>query len=241
MFFYYFSKSYLNYPQKILVREYDGIKYLKQFRNKNIIRTYDSVLYHSEYNISNILRNTNQLRNYSTKQNSVCVVPDIKLIERADPEKIYSIYYYLIKNLNDSKKFVYLLSHSIVDYKICKEIKSMFNGNKMVILVSEDLNVFEIEMLIKKFDFIIASRYHSIIHAYKNGIPALVIGWAIKYIELLTNYNQSEYYFDIRSNLDLKIIIHKLEKMIKSYNIEKKKISLISNNLRKQNFLSKVI
>ena len=115
------------------------------------------------------------------------------------------------------------------------KIKKLFKENNMVSLIHEDLNVFEIEDIIRKFDFLIASRYHSIVHAYKNGVPALVIGWAIKYIELLKSFNQIEYYFDIRDDLKIESVSEKLEKMMLTYKNEKLQISLILNKILKEN------
>ncbi len=235
LFFYNLAKSYLKYPEKIFVREYDGIRFIKEFRKDNIIKTYDIVLQNSEYNISNILKRTEVLINYHIKINSVCVVPDIKLIERFDSNKIYSIYYNLIKILISKKKNVYILTHSVKDLEISMKIKKLFKENNMVSLIHEDLNVFEIEDIIRKFDFLIASRYHSIVHAYKNGVPALVIGWAIKYIELLKSFNQIEYYFDIRDDLKIESVSEKLEKMMLTYKNEKLQISLILNKILKEN------
>ncbi len=231
LFFYNLAKSNLKYPKKIYVRENDGMRFINEFRKENIKKTYDIVLQSSEYNISNILKRTDVLINYHIKINSVCVVPDIKLIERVDPNKIYSIYYNLIKILIGKKKNVYILTHSFKDLEISVKIKKIFKENNMVTLIHEELNVFEIEDIIRKFDFLIASRFHSIVHAYKNGVPVLVIGWANKYIELLKTFNQIEYYFDIRDNLKIESVSEKLEKMVMNYKNEKNKISLTFSNI----------
>ena len=80
------------------------------------------------------------------------------------------------------------------------------------------------EEVIKQFDFVIASRYHSIVHAYKNGVPALVIGWATKYSELLGNFGQLDYFSDCRSNINIDEMGNKLEKMMQDYKHEGERI-----------------
>jgi len=81
-----------------------------------------------------------------------------------------------------------------------------------------------LEEVIKQFDFVIASRYHSIVHAYKNGVPALVIGWATKYSELLGNFGQLDYFSDCRSNINIDEMGNKLEKMMQDYKHEGERI-----------------
>ena len=44
------------------------------------------------------------------------------------------------------------------------------------------------------FDFVICSRYHGCVHAYKNLIPGLILGSTIRYKELAKLMNQEKYY-----------------------------------------------
>ena len=91
-------------------------------------------------------------------------------------------------------------------------------------LIPDDLNAIELENVIKQFDFVIASRYHSVVHSYKNGVPALVIGWATKYFELLEDFDQLDYHFDVRDGININEIDDKLDKMILKYKYERDKI-----------------
>ena len=101
-------------------------------------------------------------------------------------------------------------------------------------IIDEDLNILEIEDIIKKFDFIITSRYHSIVHSYKNGVPALVIGWSIKYFELLKIFHQSQYCINYDNIKYEENIIQSLGIMIKNSKNEKRKINIILNELLNQ-------
>ena len=236
MFFYPLSKYYLKYPKVIFVREYDGLRYLSQFKKINVKKSHDIVIQNENYNLSNIYREEIIVRDYNILPNSICIIPNRRVIERINTEKIYNIYSYILKKMMKANKNVYVLSHSNGDLEISKKIKNILAKNEKIYLISEDLNAIEIENLIKKFDFVIASRYHSIIHAYKNGIPAIVIGWAVKYSELLDVFNQSDYYFDVRSVLNIEIIDKALDKMLKNFTYEKIKIkSSIDLILKKKN------
>ncbi len=224
IFFYPLAKYYLKYPKVIFSREYDGLRYLSQFKNINIKKTFDIVIQNEGYNLSNIYREEIKSKDYNILPNSVCIIPNRMVIERIKTEKIYSIYSHILKKLMKAKKNVYILRHSNGDVEICEKIKNLLTNNERIYLISDDLNVIEIENLIKKFDFVIASRYHSIIHAYKNGVPAIVIGWAVKYYELLEYFKQADYYYDIRDLLNIEILDKSLEKMLLNFQHEKEKI-----------------
>ena len=60
----------------------------------------------------------------------------------------------LIEELINAKKIVYLIQHSIEDLEIIIKLKKQFQNNENVILIVDDLNVIELENVIKNFDFI---------------------------------------------------------------------------------------
>jgi len=216
-------KWYLKYPKKIFVREKEGIKSISKFTRKNIGKSYDIVLQSKEYDIDNIYKDIH-FKDIKIESNSVGVIPNIRVIERTNTDEIYSIYRSLINILINAKKNVYILRHSYEDLEVCEKIKSFFLDNKNVKLIPDDLSAIELENVIKQFDFVIASRYHSIVHSYKNGVPALVIGWATKYFELLEDFDQLDYYFDVREGININEIGDKLNKMILKYKYERDKI-----------------
>lgn len=224
---------YLKYPKKIFAREKEGVNSVRKF-TKNVEKNYDIVLQNKNYDISNIYKENIQLRNIKIKPNSVGIIPNLKVIERSFSNDIYSIYVQLINTLVDAEKNVYIVRHSYEDLDICEKIKSFFLNNKKVKIISADLNAFELENVITKFEFVIASRYHSVIHAYKNGVPALVIGWATKYLELLESFDQFDYFFDIRKKIDVETMRNKLKEMMHNYIFERGKITNKINKIQKK-------
>lgn len=235
IFLYPLLKIYLKYPKRIFPREKEGLECVYKFRGKNVEKNYDIVLQNQGYNLANIFKKKNNLKDIKIRDNSIGIIPNLRVVERINSEEIYSIYKLIIKKLINSKKIVYILRHSFEDLVICEKIKKFFSNNKNVILISDDLNAIELENIIKQFNFVIASRYHSIIHSYKNGVPALVIGWATKYFELLKDFGQLDYFFDCRDGMNIDEMGDKIDKLVKNYKYENKKIIYKINSMQKEN------
>jgi coenzyme F420-reducing hydrogenase beta subunit len=231
-------KLYLKYPKRIFPREKEGLICVHKFTKKNVEKDYDIVLQSKGYNLANIYTREVRFKDIKIESNSVGIIPNLRVIERAKPDEIYSVYNSLINRLIDAEKRVYILRHSYEDLEGCEKIKNCFPDTKSVRLIPDDLNAIELENIIKQFDFIIASRYHSIVHSYKNGVPALVIGWATKYFELLKNFDQLDYFFDVRNKIDRDEINSKLNKLIKNWGYEKEKITDKMNSLSRENIFN---
>lgn len=228
-------KIYLKYPERIYTREGEGLTFVHKFTPKNVERSCDIVLQNREYDLKNIYKKAIYLKHIKIEPGSVAIIPNLRVVERTNYNKIYSIYKLMISKLIDAKKIVYILRHSHEDLIVCEKIKRFFPNERNVKLIPDDLNAIELENIIKQFDFIIASRYHSIIHAYKNGVPVLVIGWATKYFELLEDFDQLDYFFDGRDDIDINVINEKLDKMVQYFKHEREKITSRMNVLDKRN------
>ena len=79
-------------------------------------------------------------------------------------------------------------------------IKNLFpsdNNNNNIILIDKEFSCLEYNEFVKKFNFLICSRFHGLVHAYKNIVPCIALGWAVKYRELAENLGQQNYIFDI--------------------------------------------
>ena len=233
-------KSLLRYPQKIFVREEEGLKWVHKFTKDNVEKSYDIVFQSQEYNVGNIYKESPRFKDIKIKQGSICIIPSLRVIERADSVKINAAYQMLIKRLIEERKRVYILRHSWEDLGVCESIVRPFSNNEAVELIHDELNAIELENIIKQCDFIIASRYHSVIHAYKNGVSALVIGWADKYFELLKEFNQLDYFIDCRDNLDVNTIQQKLNKILEDYKDEAGKIIGKMSEDKKQTIFDEV-
>lgn len=197
----FFLKRYLKYPKSIFVREQDGLEKMKKYSLNNVYFKRDVVLSSEEYDLNNIFSKEPIIRDFEILNNSVGIVPNERVYERMNREVFFQLYEKIINGLLALDKNVYILRHSSEDFSVCSELKKIFRKNEKVKLISDDLNCIELEKIISKFDFLVASRYHSIIHAYKKNIPVISIGWAIKYKELLHFFSQEKYLFDFNKDL----------------------------------------
>lgn len=182
----------------IFAREKEGYELLKNiFHLNNVKMSTDLVLQTEDPNISNIFTKLPKL-NYQklSTANNVGIIPNNETIRHGDETKILALYQNIISHLLDRGKHVYIFRHSD-DLEICKKIYNIIKNNDRVVLLEDDMNCLEYSRFIKQFEFIIASRFHAIVHAYKVHVPAIILGWAVKYNELATLFGQERYVFDI--------------------------------------------
>lgn len=234
-------KKYLKYPKLVFARENDGFQLLQEFKLNNVIKSLDTVFYRNdEYNLENIFNVIPDTALPIIKKNSVGIIPNVKTINEKNIDEIYLLYKNTIKKLLDKGKYVYLLRHSKEDLEIISSLYKDYANHKKVFLIDEEYNSIDLQQIIKKFDYIIASRYHSIVHAYKVGTPAIVLGWAVKYKELLNNFGQNNYQFDV-NNIDSDLFINKVEEMNANYLNEKEIITIRKNGLIGENIFDSII
>ena len=221
-------KMFLKYPERVYPREEAGVNSLKKFLKGDMERYPDIVLQNDSYEMSHIFIGEPELEYIEVKSNSVGIIPNLRVNERTVSNDLVKVYETLINNLLKAGKTVYVVRHSHEDLELCTRIKNQFYDNHDVILIPRDLNAIQLENIIRQFDFIVASRYHSIVHAYRNAVPALAIGWSNKYYELLKDFGQLDYYFDCRNPIDATEINIQLEKLI---NNRKQESSVIKSHL----------
>lgn len=226
---------YLKYPRLIYARERNGYDLVKFFTSRNLRRAVDIVLMQQDLNLNNIYKDKPEFKIFSIAENSVGIIPNTKILEHNGKNDINKIYQKVISFLLERGRKVYIIRHSFEDLDFCSHLKNMFSENNNVILISDDLNSIELSNVLGKFDYFIASRYHSIIHAYKNKRPCLIMGWAIKYKELALAFGQQGFCFDIREKIDINSISNALIKLNNSYKLESEKIEYKINDLKKNN------
>lgn len=229
---YLLMKKHLTFPKLVFAREREGYEYIKPFTGDNLELNYDIVLQNKgDIDINNIFHeNYSIYAKLDINIESVGLIPNIKVIKHGEEQCIFKYYQEIICYLLSKGKSIYVLRHSTEDLNICQKIKQMFQTEEKVILLEDDFNSLELKDIISQFKFIIASRYHAIIHAYKKGIPVIAFGWATKYKELLHLFSQEQYLFDVREVNDIVRIKESIDKMICREDIE----SNIINNKVKQ-------
>lgn len=224
------GKKLMSYPSLIFAREpfsFDSVK--KQFNLNKVYLSKDMVLLGKEINPATVLKPVISLRKYQIKQACVAVIPNDKLVEKLSFEKALTIYRIAICRLLKYQRTVYIVQHSEADINLCQRLKMAFQDNNAVILLQEDLNCLEYDAFIKQFDYVIASRYHSLVHAYRQNVPCIAIGWSEKYNSLMETMGQSQYMADAR-NFDKETLLSKIDAMQEHFPEEKRMIAKFFEN-----------
>lgn len=205
----------LNEADLVFARESEGYDILKdQFSVSKLRLSPDLVLQTGEIDYSTIYT-TIPAFDYPKLETTgnVAVIPNSETFRHGSEQTILGIYKNVIEHLLAKDKEIYIFRHSN-DLSACEKIYRMFEGSQKVHLIKEEFECAEYSEFVKQFDYIITSRYHAIVHAYKESVPAVIFGWAIKYQELAKLFGQSGYVFDITSgDADLNAISASLDEM----------------------------
>ncbi|MBQ8945679.1 MAG: polysaccharide pyruvyl transferase family protein [Lachnospiraceae bacterium] len=206
--------------KRIYAREKSGMECLHKL-GVECIRTPDSVLLEKDFVAPLLIKNYKQYEETVElgRDRNVAIIPNGRLIDvgGVDRDGLMRFYSEVIDRLCVQYD-IYLVAHAGEDLAICHEIKEKYAHNDAVRLIDHVMFSFNYEMFVRKMDFIIASRYHSIIHAYKEHTPAIILGWSDKYSGVAEDVCQQDYLADIREN-DRALSI--VERMGKNYESER--------------------
>ncbi len=188
------------YPDVIFARETTGYNDLIQkFQLTNVQLSTDLVLQNSGIDTKYIFLKPPVIQTPHVENGSVAIIPNMQCFSHGEKQKILNCYTTIINILLSNNKEVYIFRHSGEDLTACEWIYETFQNNQHVWLLQNDFSCLEYDDIVKKFDFIICSRYHGIVHAYRNDVPAIILGWAEKYFELAELMGQSKYVYNITS------------------------------------------
>ena len=226
------------YPERIFAREKEGYELLtKDFGLTNVVYSSDLVLQNTGVDTGNIYRKPPvlSLPEISTNHN-VGIIPNRQCFVHGERETILQRYRRVVELLLEQHKEVYLFRHSFEDLTYCRQIAEMFENEPHVHLLQNDFSCFEYDAFVRNFEFIICSRFHGIVHAYKNHVPAIALGWAVKYRELTASVGQAEYIFDITDEgCDEKAMLQAIQKMIRDYEQEREVIKSHIQSIQSEN------
>lgn len=213
----------------ILAREQEGYDALvEHYGLTNVQLAPDLVLNNKEIDLKHIFKENPAFRLPEIQQGSIAIVPNGRNLSVGNGDRVLELYAATISYAIEQGKTVYLLHHASSDAEICQELKSKFAQNEDVILLEQEFSCLEFNELVKQFDYLVASRFHSVVHAFKNGIPCITLGWAKKYEVLMDQFGQSDYLFDVRHNPDAQELTSAMSRM---ENNHKKESDVILSHL----------
>jgi len=198
----------------ILAREQEGYDALvNTYGLTNVHLAPDLVLNNKEIDLNMVFRNLPTMDLPEIEKESIGVVPNVRNLTVGDGDQVIGLYQTAICHARSKGKAVYLLYHATSDADICKKLKEHFLDDDSVVLLDRDFSCLEYDELVKHFDYLVASRFHSIVHAFKNGVPCITLGWARKYEDLLAQFGQSAYLFDVRNAPDAEKLRRAMDRM----------------------------
>ena len=221
----------------IMAREERSYRQLtERYGLTNVKLTPDLVLQAREMDKRNIFVEEPPPLDLMVERGGVAVIPNSRNMEYGDREELFAVYGKLFERLLSHGKKVYLIYHAIEDLPLCKELKKRFASDREdVVVVERDLNCLEFSEVVRKLDFVVASRFHSIVHAYKEKVPALILGWADKYHELAKTLGQERFFFDVREGLDAEKLLPQLDWLMEHSAEESKTIGERLAEIQKDN------
>lgn len=185
----------------ILAREQEGYDALvNTYGLTNVRMAPDLVLNNKGIDLKHIFREVPELRLPQIAPNSMAIVPNGRNLSVGNADAVLDLYCAAIRQGLKQGKTVYLLHHATSDANICTRLKAQFAEESRVVVLEQEFSCLEFNELVKRFDYMVASRFHSIVHAYKNGVPCITLGWAKKYEDLLAQFEQGDYLFDVRNS-----------------------------------------
>lgn len=230
-----FISHYLRYVKTAMAREQEGKTLLeKTYRITQVVKTPDMVLQNRDIDYANVFTEVPQKTVPQIRPHSVAIIPNIRN-NRYGKERIYQLYNNIIDELLLNSFDVYLVYHAVEDLSVCRDIMQSYINEKRVHLVEEEIKCYEMDDFMKSFSFIVGSRFHSIVHAYKCHTPAIVIGWATKYQELLLSFSQTQFMFDARNDISKDNIDEALAYMMEHFQEEQTKIGKRLEEIQKGN------
>lgn len=220
----------------ILAREQDGYDALvEHYGLTNVRLAPDLVLNNRGIDLSRVFRDAPVLDVPQVEPGTIGVVPNGRNLDLGDPEAVLKLYAAAIAHALELGRRVCLLHHATSDAKLCEELKSRFADDDRVQLIRRELSCLEFNELVKHFDYLVASRFHSIVHAFKNGVPCIALGWAKKYEVLLEQFGQGDYLFDVRNDPSARELQAAMDRLDRCYKAESETIASCLAEVQKDN------
>lgn len=159
---------------------------------------------------------------------AMCVTPNLRVYERHG-EHYLDYLSIIIGHLVKQNYQVILLGHELrLDSKkddrfLCRLLNDQ---NEAAIHIDEFLSAKQIKRIVGLCEFVISSRFHALIAALSQQIPAVAIGWSHKYSELLSDVGLPNNVLEITdAPHDVNAINSKLVEIVQQLDNQRKTLS----------------
>lgn len=217
-------KKDLSYCTKVYAREKEGYQCLKSLGLTNVELSPDLVVREEFFpDAADIYASDEPRQVEYPAPNSVGFIINENVFRIGNPEAVLDLYAEILDKLIDSGEKVYILTTSTADIELVQDVLRKTRNSDQVGVIQGEYSSPELIDLLGKFKYVVASRYHSIVFAYRSGVPAIILGWASKYADLAAHFGQEDYLFDIREP-GVDKIFDKIEKMSANHAAESQRI-----------------
>ncbi len=124
---------------------------------------------------------------------NVCIVPNQRMIEKAKSPEMGKAYIqfivHCIKQTQEEGFSPFLLIHGRPDYALAEEILTVLDEKIQVVQEDDPITI---KKIIGESHFLVASRFHALIGALSQNVPAIGTSWSHKYEMLFEDYNCKE-------------------------------------------------
>lgn len=136
--------------------------------------------------------------NFDKLANRFCVIPNYRMIDKTSSDQSKAYLPFLITCvkylLNQGKKPFILIHEGDNDLGIAQEIVKSVGQD---INIVRETNAVRIKGIIGASEGVISSRFHGLVSALSQGVPALATGWSHKYEMLFQDYFFPEGMFNV--------------------------------------------
>lgn len=134
------------------------------------------------------------------KQKGVCIVPNARMRDKVDAGAAESYLPFLIriaKILEAEKASPFLLVHEgLADRVLAEEVVGAVEG----LQITTESDPLKIKGILGASTAVIGSRFHALVNALSQGVPAMATSWSHKYSELLEDYGFHDGLLDVRAS-----------------------------------------
>ena len=217
-------KNLLPYCSVIFAREIQSKENLRELDVNKVIISHDLVLQTACVDYKNVIRaykGSNLKSNLLLKPNSIAIIPNQQIAKRGYKDLLVREYAAVVEVVKQNNYNVYIVKHSGEDDELCQYAYKELAQNYDINYINADMECYEYSELVKGFSLVISSRFHAAVHAIKEDVPTIAIGWAVKYKELMESVGQGNYSIDITDNYTNGSLAKLAEEMIQSLSTSK--------------------
>jgi len=127
------------------------------------------------------------------------VIPNLKMMEMAglSPNAYEAFVALAVEAFRERGLSPFLLPHATQDAALVERIRGRVPGRVPVI---REVDALRLKGIIGRCEAVMCSRFHGLVSALCQGVPAVATGWSHKYLHLMEEYHCPEALFDLRDD-----------------------------------------